>query len=234
MILDARHLRKSFGPVDAVDDVSFALAPQQTLSIVGESGCGKTTLAKILVGLLRPDSGEVITEAKIQMVFQDPNNSLDPLYTVRGILGEVFHKHKPPLVRREEQMAEVLVSVGLNPSVLSRFPHEFSGGERQRIAIARALLSRPQILVLDEVTSSLDVLVQKQIVDLLTQLKSHYGLTYIFISHNLRVVKRFSDTIGVMHEGKIVEIGGARQVFAQPVHPYTRQLLSAAMSYETQ
>jgi ABC-type dipeptide/oligopeptide/nickel transport system ATPase subunit len=229
MILECKNIKKFFGPVRAVDDVSCVVTQGQTIAIVGESGCGKTTLAKIIVGLTRPDAGQVIAQGKIQMVFQDPYGSLDPLYPVRSILNEAFYNVRNlSAVERQEQMQQMLASVGLDPQVLDRFPHEFSGGQRQRIAIARSLLAKPAVLVLDEPTSALDVLVQKQILDLLAALKKRFNLTYIFISHNLRVVKHFSDTIMVMKTGKIVEHGAAAKVFAEPQHPYTRELLSAA------
>ena len=232
MIVEIKNIAKSFGTLSAVDGVSLSVRRGETLSIVGESGCGKTTLAKIIVGLLSPDEGQIIAQAKIQMVFQDPYGSLDPLYPVRSILGEALHRQKRiSAPQKEERISEALVSVGLGPSVMGRFPHEFSGGQRQRIAIARALLTGPSVLVFDEPTSALDVLVQKQILDLLSALKSKLGLTYIFISHNLRVVRNFSDTIAVMHDGKVVETGAARDIFVHPQHPYTRQLLSAALHY---
>ncbi|MBI4308811.1 MAG: ABC transporter ATP-binding protein [Candidatus Omnitrophica bacterium] len=231
-MIEIKNITKSFGPVRAVDGVSLSVRRGETLSIVGESGCGKTTLAKMIVGLMRPDEGTIVAAAKVQMVFQDPYNSLDPLYPVRSILAEALHTQRDMSARqKEERIREALVSVGLEPFVMDRFPHEFSGGQRQRIAIARALLAQPLVLVLDEPTSALDVLVQKQIVDLLSVLKLRLGLTYIFISHNLRVVKNFSDTIAVMCDGKIVETGDTRGIFARPQHPYTRQLLSAALNY---
>ncbi len=231
-IIEIKDLRKSFGPLKAVDGVSLIVEEGKTLSIVGESGCGKTTLARIVVGLMRPDAGEVKTASKVQMVFQDPYSSLDPLYDVEGILAEAFwHRKDVPRQDRKKEMQEALVSVGLESHVLKRHPHEFSGGQRQRIAIARALLAKPSVLVLDEPTSALDVLVQKQIIDLLASLKARLGLTYIFISHNLRVVKALSDTIAVMHQGRIVETGAVEDVFTQPRHEYTQKLLSAALNY---
>jgi peptide/nickel transport system ATP-binding protein len=232
MVLEVNNISKSFGSVAAVRNVSFSLRKGETLSIVGESGCGKTTLAKIITGLTKADEGEIHSLNKIQMVFQDPYSSLDPLYTVRRILNEAFYQQKNvSKAQREERMKDVLTSVGLEPQMLGRLPHEFSGGQRQRIAIARALLANPSVLVLDEPTSALDVLVQKQIIDLLMQLKSKLGLTYIFISHNLRVVKIFSDRIAVMHQGEIIETGETKAVIDSPKHSYTQTLLSAALHY---
>jgi ABC-type dipeptide/oligopeptide/nickel transport system ATPase subunit len=237
-VLRIQHVSKVFGNLRAVDDVSIVLEKGDNLAIIGESGCGKTTLAKMIMGLHRPDEGSIEAEAhSLQMVFQDPNQSLDPLWNVRQILKEGLWRKPPhnPVMRTSSQpgyeevlMQQILVAVGLSPEVLTRFPHEFSGGERQRIAIARALLAEPQILVLDEAVSALDTLVQKQIINLLKKLKQEFNLTYIFISHNLRLVRNFSDKIIVMHQGKIVEQGQAQTVLQSPVHPYTRQLLQAA------
>jgi len=224
-VLQIQNVSKSFGHLRAVDDVSISLERGDNLAIIGESGCGKTTLAKMIMGLTKPDSGAIQVEPfSIQMVFQDPNQSLDPLWNVEGILKEALWR-KPASTVSIEKM---LVAVGLSPDVLQRFPHEFSGGERQRIAIARALLASPQILVLDEAVSALDTLVQKQIIDLLKKLKQDFNLTYIFISHNLRLVRNFSDKIVVMYQGKIVEEGQTKAVLRSPTHPYTQQLLQAA------
>ncbi len=233
MMVDAKNLNKSFGTLKAVDNVSLSIASGHTLGIVGESGCGKTTLAKILVGLTRADTGTISTQSKIQMVFQDPYTSLDPLFTVRALLEEAFYGKTISAAERHQQIQDMLAAVGLETGMLERFPHEFSGGQRQRIAIARALLTQCKVLVLDEVTSALDVLVQKQILDLLTRVKARFGLTYIFISHNLRVVKHFADTIAVMKNGQIIEQQASPALFAHPQQPYTRELLSAAFSYTT-
>jgi ABC-type dipeptide/oligopeptide/nickel transport system ATPase subunit len=230
-LITLEHVSKSFGSLKAVDDANCTVRPGEILSIVGESGSGKTTLAKMMVGLIKPDQGRIVTQAGIQMVFQDPHSSLDPLYSVRSVLNEALYRRSITAAEREKQLCNSLTSVGLDPTVLDRLPHEFSGGQRQRIAIARALLTGAPVLVLDEPTSALDVLVQKQILDLLKDLKTRYQLTYIFISHNLRVVKNFSDTIAVMREGRIVEQGPAHKVFKDPRHAYTRQLLSAAFDY---
>lgn len=229
-VLEIQNVSKSFGRLRAVDDVSISLDQGDHLAIIGESGCGKTTLAKMMMGLVKPDTGSIKAEHKsLQMVFQDPNQSLDPLWNVREILKEALWGNRsmssPEIQEKLEQM---LAAVGLVPGVLSRFPHEFSGGERQRIAIARALLASPKILVLDEAVSALDTLVQKQIIDLLKKLKQDFNLTTIFISHNLRLVRHFSDKIVVMQQGKIVEEGQVATVLKSPSHPYTQQLLQAA------
>jgi ABC-type dipeptide/oligopeptide/nickel transport system ATPase subunit len=247
-VLQIQNVSKSFVTLRAVDDVSIALDQGDNLAIIGESGCGKTTLAKMIMGLISPDAGSIKAEAySIQMVFQDPHQSLDPLWNVREILKEgLWHrkrviaseakqsfKRSPRQTNSEprddtERLEQILVAVGLSPLVLHRFPHEFSGGERQRIAIARALLASPKVLILDEAVSALDNRVQKQIMDLLKKLKQDFNLTYIFISHNLRLVRNFSDKIVVMDKGKIVEAGLAKAVLQSPSHPYTQQLLQAA------
>ncbi len=234
MIIDIQNISKNFGTVHALRDVSLAVAAGENLAIVGESGSGKSTLAKVIMGLTHPDAGQIIVDrTQLQMVFQDPYGSLDPMCHVRSILKEAFWRNRSQLTAQDmqERMQHVLDSVGLPVDTLSRFPHEFSGGERQRIAIARALLAKPQVLIFDEAVSALDVLVARQILNLLKQIKQEFGLTYIFISHNLRVVRDFSDKIAIMQEGKIVESGDSSVVFKQPAHPYTRQLLSAAFDY---
>ncbi len=229
-VLQIQNVSKSFGNLRAVEDVSIALDQGDNLAIIGESGCGKTTLAKMIMGLAKPDTGFIKAQYySVQMVFQDPNQSLDPLWNVWGILKEaLWRKGALPPQDIQKRIEQMLVAVGLSPQVLQRFPHEFSGGERQRIAIARALLADPQVLVLDEAVSALDTLVQKQIIDLLKKLKQDFNLTYIFISHNLRLVRNFSDKIVVMYQGKIVEEGRTQSVLSAPAHPYTQQLLQAA------
>jgi len=230
-ILEIQHVVKSFRTLRAVDDVSISLQEGDNLAIIGESGCGKTTLAKILMGLIKADSGTIqVKPYSLQMVFQDPNQSLDPLWNIREILKEGLNsqRHSLSSAQVQEKLEQILLAVGLKPQVLHRFPHEFSGGERQRIAIARALLANPKVLVLDEAVSALDTLVQKQIIDLLKKLKEEFNLTYIFISHNLRLVQHFSDKIVVMYQGKIVEQGLVKVVLETPAHPYTQQLLEAA------
>lgn len=233
MILQVEKLGKSFGSTRALDGVSLEVRQGEIFSIIGESGCGKSTLAKIIIGLLKAEEGHVRAERRdIQMVFQDPYSSLDPLWTVSSILREAFCRQRLTSAQKLMKMKEMLTAVGLSADMLNRFPHEFSGGERQRIAIARALLANPRLLVLDEAVSSLDVLVQAQIIDLLRQLKRQFDLTYVFISHNLRVVKNFSDRIAVMHQGKIIEIGTASMIFNEPQQAYTRQLIRAAFEYQ--
>ena len=229
-VLQIQNVTKSFGNLRAVEDVSFVLDQGDNLAIIGESGCGKTTLAKMIMGLTKPDDGFIKAQPNsLQMVFQDPNQSLDPLWNVRWILKEaLWRKRSLTAQQAQDQMEKMLIAVGLSTDVLGRFPHEFSGGERQRIAIARALLADPRVLVLDEAVSALDTLVQKQIIDLLKKLKQDFNLTYIFISHNLRLVRNFSDKIMVMYQGKIVEAGMALTILQSPVHPYTQQLLQAA------
>ena len=228
-VLEVQNVVKSFGVLRAVDDVSISLEQGDNLAIIGESGCGKTTLAKMIMGLIPPDTGFIKADKySLQMVFQDPNQSLDPLWNVREILKEGLWRTctTPGVV--QSKLEKILIAVGLPLEALQRFPHEFSGGERQRIAIARALLADPKVLVLDEAVSALDTLVQRQIMDLLKKLKQDFNLTYIFISHNLRLVRDFSDKIIVMYQGKIVEEGQAQKVLQSPKHPYTQQLLQAA------
>lgn len=233
MILEVTSLQKSFGKIKAVDEVNFSVQEGENFCIIGESGCGKSTLAKILMRLLKADKGKIQVDRRaIQMVFQDPYSSLDPLWTIRSILNEAFCRGFIPSSTREKHMKTMLKAVGLSSSMLGRFPHELSGGERQRVAIARALLTQPKILILDEAVSSLDVLVQKQIIDLLMDIKREFNLTYIFISHNLRVVKRFSDRIAVMYQGKFIETGSPEEIFNQPQQPYTQQLIKAAFDYQ--
>lgn len=234
-VLEVRHVVKSFGNLRVVDDVSITLEQGDNLAIIGESGCGKTTLAKMIMGLIRPDFGTIKAEShhSLQMVFQDPYLSLDPLWNVRGILKEALWRERIQPFHLQNKMEQMLGAVGLSPEDLQRFPHEFSGGERQRIAIARALLASPNILVLDEAVSALDTLVQKQILDLLKKLKDDFKLTYIFISHNLRLLRNFSDKMVVMHQGKIVEEGQTQAILQAPQHPYTQQLLQAAFYIST-
>ena len=241
-----RGLRtRSTGAIRAVDGVSLQLRRGETLGVVGESGCGKSTLAKLLVGLERPTSGDITVRGddmvrlrgaalrrsrrNIQMVLQDPYTSLNPRMTVGDIIGEPYAIHPDAVPRqgRERSVQDLLDLVGLNPDHINRYPHQFSGGQRQRIGIARALALRPEIVVCDEPVSALDVSIQAQVINLLERLQRDLGLSYIFIAHDLSVVRHISDRIAVMYLGKIVETGSHVAIYDQPTHPYTQALLSA-------
>jgi peptide/nickel transport system ATP-binding protein len=237
-------LRRTVGTISAVADVSFELAAGQTFGLVGESGCGKTTIARLLVGLERPAAGSILFngaelavrpsrqtrshQSGIQLMFQDAYASLDPRMRVRSILREPLAIQKT--VRRRghrRQVARILDEVGLPPEAADRYPREFSGGQRQRLALARALIQRPELIVADEPVSALDVSVQAQILNLMRKLQRQYGLSYLFISHDLSVVRYMADTIGVMYQGKLVEVGPAEDVCTAPCHPYTARLIAA-------
>lgn len=229
----------------AVDDVSFAVAEGDTLAIVGESGCGKTTLARMISRLIEPDSGEIVFAGRnllalgseemrrqrraMQMIFQDPFASLNPRMRVGEIVAEPLAIHEKALskVERGQRAAAMLERVGLGAEAMRRYPHEFSGGQRQRIGIARALILRPKLVVADEPVSALDVSVGAQVLLLLQELQREFGLTYIFISHSLPVVAQVARRIAVMRAGKFVELGDADQVLKHPRHEYTEQLLAA-------
>jgi oligopeptide transport system ATP-binding protein len=232
------------GAVQAVDDVSFAVNRGETLGLVGESGCGKSTLARAILQLIEPTSGSVRFEGReiagigrragrtlrkdMQMVFQDPYASLNPRKRIAQIVGDPMRLHG--IVDRDGQrdaVRELLEKVGLNPEHYNRFPHEFSGGQRQRIGIARALSLNPKLIIADEPVSALDVSIQAQIINLLEDLQEEFDLTYIFVAHDLSVVRHVADRIAVMYLGKIVEIGPAEAVYNDPIHPYTQALLSA-------
>lgn len=242
--------RKHSHFVKAVDDISFRVQKGETLGIVGESGCGKSTMGRSILRLIEPTSGSVkfkgheitaLTKSElrrlrrdIQIVFQDPYASLNPQLTVESILGEALSTHQigNGAKERKEMVAELLNNVGLSPRHAGRYPHEFSGGQRQRIGIARAIAVNPALIIADEPVSALDVSVQAQILNLFQHLKKTYELTYIFIAHDLSVVKHVSDRIGVMYLGKMVELAGKRQLFQKPLHPYTQALMSAIPSLD--
>ncbi|MEZ0168288.1 ABC transporter ATP-binding protein [Microvirga sp. TS319] len=226
--------RKSRQFLHAVNDISFAVPAGGCLSIVGESGCGKSTVARLVTGLHRPSSGKLHfasgrngARLSAQMIFQDPYASLNPRWRVKNIIAEPLRELKLRENASEinERVGELLLTVGLSPSDGDKFPHEFSGGQRQRISIARALASEPEFLVCDEPTSALDVSVQAQVLNLMRKLQDELGLTYLFISHDMSVVRHMSDRIAVMYLGRIVEEGDTEELFARPQHPYTRLLL---------
>jgi ABC-type glutathione transport system ATPase component len=237
------------GVFRAVDDVSFAVERGTTLAIVGESGCGKSTVARSLVRLIKPNSGRIVLDgvdiaamperqlrplrSRIQMVFQDPYGSLDPHLTAQQIVAEPLKLRGVPAAERNAEAARLIDQVHLPKTALDRRPPEFSGGQRQRIGIARALASRPDVLVCDEATSALDVSVQAQVLKLLVELQEATGVTYLFISHNLGVVRELSQSVAVMRKGQIVEHGLTDQVLARPAEPYTRALRAAALDPTT-
>ena len=238
-------LQKTIGQVKAVDNVSFFIRKGETLGLVGESGCGKTTTGRAILQLYEPTEGKVqfdgteLTELnasdmrsmrkEVQIIFQDPYGSLNPRMTAGDIIGEPLKVHKLINSRQEyrDKVAELLSIVGLSPYMADRYPHEFSGGQRQRIGIARALAVNPSFIVCDEPVSALDVSIQAQVVNLLEDLQDKFGLTYLFIAHDLSVVKHISDRIAVMYLGHIVEIAPANELYSNPIHAYTRALLSA-------
>ena len=249
VLVEVKGLKKYFQAgrrrvVKAVDDVSFRIYRGETLGLVGESGCGKTTCGKAILGLLSLTEGEVVFDGmkvhrlepgerkeftkRAQIVYQDPYSSLNPRMTVKDIIGEGIEVHR--LYRgkeQEERVCELLHTVGLNREHINRFPHEFSGGQRQRIGIARALAVEPDFVVCDEPMSALDVSIQAQITKLLLRLQREENLTYLFISHNLAMVKYVSDRVGVMYLGKLVELTTSEELYRNPLHPYTQALLSA-------
>lgn len=221
-------MRSAAGTVRAVDGVSFAIKRGETFGLVGESGCGKTTLGKLLLGLAKPDAGEVIVETqKVQAVFQDPLSSLDPTMRVEEILSEGLVIKREICRTIREKVIRALDLVHLPQSALKKYPHQFSGGERQRIAIGRAIVTDPEFIVCDEPVSSLDVTIQLEILRLLKEIQERLKVTYLFISHDLRVIRFMAQRVAVMKEGRIVEEGFAQDVYQHPAHPYTRQLLSA-------
>ena len=260
MLLEVRELKVHFpvrrglfkrigGWVRAVDGISFVLGRQETLGVVGESGCGKTTAIRAIIGVLEPSAGEVMfrgsngdvvnlttlgkkqlrdARREIRMIFQDPHSSLNPRITVRDVIGEPLRVHGIARGKAlDKRVRELMEMVGLDPSHMRRYPHAFSGGQRQRIGVARALALDPRLLLADEPTSALDVSVQAQVLNLLLELQKNLGLSYVFISHDLSVIRHISDRIAVMYTGKIVETAQTVSLFSKPGHPYTEALLSA-------
>ena len=252
ILVDVRHLKQYFNinvgwlmtkPLKAVDDISFSIRRGETLGLVGESGCGKTTAGRSILHLYKPTGGEVIfngrpikNKADIRelrknatMVFQDPYSSLNPRMTVSDIIGEPLDVHKAYANKAErmEHILELMDQVGLNSEHASRYAHEFSGGQRQRIGIARALALKPEFIVCDEPVSALDVSIQAQVINMFVELQEKMDLTYLFIAHDILVVRHISDRIAVMYLGKMVELADAAEIYDHPLHPYTRSLMSA-------
>ena len=255
-LLEVRNLKKHFpiyggvfrrqvGVVKAVDGIDFSLHEGEVLGMVGESGSGKSTSGRAAIRLIEPTYGTITykdqdfrrlndhelreTRQEIQMVFQDPYSSLNPRKTIGDSIGEslMYHGKVSHRGERDERIAEVLETIGMSPDVMNRYPHEFSGGQQQRICIGRALALKPKVIICDEVVSALDISIQAQILNLLHELKEKFGLSYLFISHDLSVVRHICDRIVVMYEGKVVESGGVQQIFEHPQHAYTQRLLSA-------
>lgn len=238
-------IRKTVGYVHAVEDVSFTIKEQETFGLVGESGCGKSTTGRSILRLIEPTAGKVMFDGSdlcslstedmrkkrrdMQLIFQDPYASLNPRMTVRQLLEEPLNTHFPQLSQAEvnKQVEAMTASVGLSKEQLERYPHQFSGGQRQRISIARALITKPRFVVADEPVSALDVSIQAQILNLLMNLQQELKLSYLFISHDLNVVRHISNRVGVMYLGRIVEMGDTETIFRNPLHPYTKALLSA-------
>ncbi|MBO3790605.1 dipeptide ABC transporter ATP-binding protein [Bacillus amyloliquefaciens] len=237
--------QRKVGDIKAVDGVSFSLKRGETLGIVGEPGCGKSTAGRTMIRLYKPTDGRILFKGQdisglseeklrksvrknIQMVFQDPFASLNPRKTLRSIIKEPFQTHHMySMSERNERVEELLAKVGLHPSFANRYPHEFSGGQRQRIGIARALTLNPELIIADEPVSALDVSIQAQVINLMEELQDEFNLTYLFISHDLSVVRHISDRVGVMYLGKMMELTDKHELYGNPLHPYTQALLSS-------
>ena len=236
--------RKQVGTVKAVDGISFEIKGRETLGLVGESGCGKSTTGRVILQLLEATSGKVFFKEheltsisktdlrkqrpQMQMIFQDPQDSLNPRMTVGSIISEPMLEHQRlKKKQRQERVEQLLNSVGLDPNVTNRYPHEFSGGQRQRIGIARALSLSPDFIICDEPIAALDVSIQAQVINLLEDLQEEFGLTYLFISHDLSMIRHIANRVAVMYLGRIVELASSQELYSSPVHPYTKALLSA-------
>ena len=236
--------RRQVGTVKAVDGVSFDIKERETLGLVGESGCGKSTTGRLILQLLKATSGKVFFKGneltsisrtdlrkqrpQMQMIFQDPQDSLNPRMTVGSIISEPMLEHQRlKKKQRQERVEQLLNSVGLDPNVTNRYPHEFSGGQRQRIGIARALSLSPDFIICDEPIAALDVSIQAQVINLLEDLQEEFGLTYLFISHDLSMIRHIANRVAVMYLGRIVELASSQELYSRPVHPYTKALLSA-------
>ncbi|HBK77888.1 MAG TPA: peptide ABC transporter substrate-binding protein [Gammaproteobacteria bacterium] len=247
--ITAGVFRRQVGTVKAVDGISFDLLPKETLGLVGESGCGKTTAGRTVLNLYTPTEGKVYfgqTEVtalgvndlrtmrqKMQMIFQDPQDSLNPRMTVGSIISEPLLEHtKLSGLQRTERVEELLQAVGLNAKYMNRYPHEFSGGQRQRIGVARALALNPEFIICDEPIAALDVSIQAQVVNLLEDLQEKFGLTYLFISHDLGMIRHIARRVAVMYLGHIVEIATSQNLYTRPQHPYTQALLSAVPTHD--
>ena len=243
--------RREVGSVNAVDGISFEIQERETLGLVGESGCGKSTAGRVILQLIPATAGNVFFKGRdltsldkeelrkqrqqMQMIFQDPQDSLNPRMTVGSIISEPLMEHKKlQAEERSQRVEQLLVSVGMNPKFTNRYPHEFSGGQRQRIGIARALALSPEFIICDEPIAALDVSIQAQVINLLEDLQEEFGLTYLFISHDLSMIRHIADRVAVMYLGRIVELASSQALYSTPLHPYTQALLSAIPSHNPQ